>query len=309
MSVGVIIPTETRTIPQNSTLNNKGTTTLSNGLTPLKSDYSLSPYEPIDDEKIYVDSVKDLNKQIGWAVSMFEPSLVIYTTFEIKSHDITFPKISKYSREVDPFTGSLLCSMRTNTIRYGNGNRIEFDFDYYITQNEYYSLLDFSKEFVEKMVGMSDYEKVKYTHDYLIDNCTYDINRDGPYNCIFGKRSNCNGYALAFCLIMRECNIECKYVTGLNHAWNAVKLGSFWYNIDVTWDDTGKGISYDYFLKGRSDWKRHDSTEATAGYSYSQSEFANWVGTIVYKGWWIFLLVGGLTIYIIYKRKNKETYY
>jgi hypothetical protein len=236
-------------------------------------------------------SMNTLLREIGIAVSFFEESLTIRTDFKVDKLDISFPNIAKHSREVNPFTGSLLNSMKYEIIPYGDGCELRLKFSYYISKSEYYELVNFADNFVLQMEGMSDYEKVKFTHDYLIKNCEYNIDMDGPYNCIFNKQCNCNGYALAFCLIMQTCDIECYYITGTDHAWNSIKLGSFWYNIDVTWDDIGgDNISYDYFLCGRHEWKKHRTTEATAGYKYNENELINWMGTMFYWGWPILIV-------------------
>ena len=63
-------------------------------------------------------------------------------------------------------------------------------------------------------------------------------------------------YALAYQRILQEMNIPCIYVKGKNHAWNMVKLGKYWYNVDVTWDDNTT-IQYRYFLKSDKDFPGH----------------------------------------------------
>ena len=105
----------------------------------------------------------------------------------------------------------------------------------------------------------------------------YNIGSDGPYRALYKGQSNCNGYALSFMAIMRECGIETTYETGDNHAWNSVKLDGQWYNIDVTWDDSGVwdkegGTRYDYFLRGNSDWSGHHHGNATAKSKYTTTE-------------------------------------
>lgn len=254
---------------------------------------------------LVVNNHKELLREIGIAVSFFEPTLKIKSTFEPDRLELSFPNIAEQSRKINTFTGSLLNSFKYKYKPCQGGYEITFDFHYYISQNQYYEIKNIADEFANNMIGWSDYEKVKYTHDYLIETCTYDINKDGPYNCLINKRCNCNGYALAFCLIMQSCDIECHYITGTDHAWNAVKLGSFWYNIDVTWDDTGSGISYDYFLCGKSEWKKHRTTEATAGFSYNESEIVNWIGTIFYWGWLpATIAIISTIVYIIQKRRG-----
>lgn len=120
--------------------------------------------------------------------------------------------------------------------------------------------------------GKSTVEKIRYIHNYLIDNIEYDqtIQKDNIYN-IYGALvqhvSVCEGYAKAFQYLLNSVGIENIIVTGTatnnngeteNHAWNYVKIGEAWYALDATWDDPiiiGGGkltddIRYQYFLKG-----------------------------------------------------------
>lgn len=120
--------------------------------------------------------------------------------------------------------------------------------------------------------GKTKIEKIRYIHNYLIDNIEYDetIKQENIYN-IYGalvqRISVCEGYAKAFQYLLNSAGIENIIVTGTatnnsgeteNHAWNYVKIDNLWYAIDVTWDDPiiiGGGrltddIRYQYFLKG-----------------------------------------------------------
>ena len=120
--------------------------------------------------------------------------------------------------------------------------------------------------------GKSTVDKIRYIHNYLIDNIQYDqtIQKDNIYN-IYGALvqhvSVCEGYAKAFQYLLNSAGTENIIVTGTatnnngeteNHAWNYVKIGNAWYALDVTWDDPiiiGGGkindkIRYQYFLKG-----------------------------------------------------------
>ena len=111
--------------------------------------------------------------------------------------------------------------------------------------------------------SMSEAEKVKALHDYLIKNTAYDRAAEGlltmsahfATQVIFEGYGVCDGYSEAFKILMNGAGIECKAIysrtpNGL-HAWNQVKVDGVWYNIDVTWDDPDDGgnISYDYFCR------------------------------------------------------------
>ena len=118
--------------------------------------------------------------------------------------------------------------------------------------------------------GMSDFDKAKAIHDYLVVNVDYDYENycanTIPAECytalgaLKNKYAVCAGYAKAFKLLCELAGLECDYVTGTAggpHAWNQVKVSGKWYNVDVTWDDpvsTGKAFDdhrynrYSYFL-------------------------------------------------------------
>ena len=119
----------------------------------------------------------------------------------------------------------------------------------------------------------SNYEKIKYVHDWLIDNVSYDTssgdNTANIYGCLVNKTVVCEGYARTFKYLMDELEIPCVLVSGTatdekgkseRHAWNYVYINNNWYAIDTTWDDPiiiGNGtiddrIRYKYFLKGSS---------------------------------------------------------
>lgn len=129
------------------------------------------------------------------------------------------------------------------------------------------------REILNNAIG-TDYEKVKYVHDWIIENIEYEttISKDNIHN-IYGALIDgevvCGGYAKAFKYILDGLNIPCIIVQGVatnsdgiseNHAWNYVKLNGSWYAIDTTWDDPiiQGGFSSalyskhttEYFLKG-----------------------------------------------------------
>lgn len=100
----------------------------------------------------------------------------------------------------------------------------------------------------------SDYEKELYVHDALIAGTDYQIGaplNQSAYSALANGRTVCSGYARAFQYLMQKLGIPCYLTTGYsrqNHAWNIVKLGDGYYNVDPTWDDVDSGI-YDFFNK------------------------------------------------------------
>lgn len=105
----------------------------------------------------------------------------------------------------------------------------------------------------------TDYDKERYVHDTLLKQVDYvksaEMNQSA-YSALVNGRSVCAGYARAFQYLMQQLGIPCYYCTGYageDHAWNIVKLEEDYYNVDITWDDTGEG-TYDYFNKTDKDY-------------------------------------------------------
>lgn len=123
--------------------------------------------------------------------------------------------------------------------------------------------------------GMSDREKIRAIHDYLVYNANYVNNGDyssaenwayGATGVLLHKEGVCQSYALAFYIMARAAGLECRYVTGTasnslgtgGHAWNRVKVDGQWYYVDCTWDDpVGGGYeNYNYYMS-ESLWSDH----------------------------------------------------
>jgi len=124
---------------------------------------------------------------------------------------------------------------------------------------------------------MSELEKVKAIHDYMVMNIDYDTvnyykntvpdTSRTVEGTLTTKYAVCEGYAVTFKALCEAAGLEAVCVSGVAtnsrekteaHAWNQVKINQKWYNVDVTWDDPGKGSAgifedhtdchYDYFL-------------------------------------------------------------
>lgn len=84
-------------------------------------------------------------------------------------------------------------------------------------------------------------DNIIYGHGFDVSN----INEKAEYHqtiagAIGKGQCVCNGYAMAFSYLCHLADIECIGVVGKGHAWNRVKLFGDWYEVDVTWMDTGK---------------------------------------------------------------------
>lgn len=130
--------------------------------------------------------------------------------------------------------------------------------------------------------GMTDAEKVKAIHDFLVANFEYDVYTKSSNNAwiyaedsftAYGLVKNgygvCEAYAELFCLMSTYAGVPCYPVTGYygggKHMWNKVKIDGKWQNIDCTTDDpvpdSPGRVLYTSYLKS-------DKEFASYGYSW-----------------------------------------
>lgn len=128
--------------------------------------------------------------------------------------------------------------------------------------------------------SMTDIQKIKSFHDYIVNYTTYDIERannmDDPkfkdstthtaYGLLETKKALCGGYSDIMSIYINQLNIPNIRVSADNHVWNLVYLEDSWKHLDVTWDDpvtnTGEALLiYDYFLISYNDLLTTDPVE------------------------------------------------
>ncbi len=138
----------------------------------------------------------------------------------------------------------------------------------------YNKMKDVLREIIDD--NMTDVEKIKAIHDYIILNVTYDqelltlissSNNISNYNGFYlegvfnDKKAVCEGISKALASLANIEGIPCVTVegyqtnnpSGVGHAWNKVYVNNNWYIIDATSDgiiinNTYEILSYKYFL-------------------------------------------------------------
>jgi len=136
--------------------------------------------------------------------------------------------------------------------------------------------------------GSDYYSKLKFMHDYISHNVTYNIESpflDTAYGMFVSPNEFvCEGYSEAFKLMCDREGIPCISVvgnvepeTGMAHMWNYVMMeDGQWYGVDCTWDDldsTSVPVKYQYFLKGSESYLSNhtpDDTYITPGFVYPE---------------------------------------
>lgn len=105
----------------------------------------------------------------------------------------------------------------------------------------------------------SDYERLKYVHDWIVNNTSYissgAVSKSEADGVVVYGKALCEGYSKAFMYFAQSMGYECVCVSGYSngdHMWNMVKVGENWYHVDVTWDDplssSGPILRHNYFL-------------------------------------------------------------
>lgn len=100
-------------------------------------------------------------------------------------------------------------------------------------------------------VDGSDFDKVLYVYNTLIDEVDYDKSAENNQNIISTfllHRTVCQGYAYGAQYLLNRLGIPCTTIEGVtedgNHSWNLVMMDGDYYYIDLTWGNS----QFTYYL-------------------------------------------------------------
>lgn len=202
--------------------------------------------------------------------------------------------------EDDSFLNKITVTKELNFPNLGDVSYIFFLEDDNITYKQALSMYRQTIEGLNDLksqikTSMSDYEKFKKIHDYVILNMEYDWDRyeatvygydydDKEYTVpseltqlfVVGK-GVCANYSEIYSKLCAYFGLNCWYVYGdadgaygwgSGHAWNIVELDGNYYHVDVTFDDWDEGgdLCHDYFLVSDDTLK----VDHVWGYDYSE---------------------------------------
>lgn len=191
--------------------------------------------------------------------------------------------------------------------RYGysyTSSRITVELFYSQTPAEVMTARQAADSIINSIIttGMSEYDKEKAIHDYLVNTVRYTQNLVGDkpytmYGALVDRSAVCQGYAEAFDYLCELAGIDAMIATGMayqggsgvRHAWNIVRIDGAYYHVDATWDDpttqngsdvlqyfyfnlTDADIAKDHVLDGRT-YPTCNST--AANYYYRQGMVVN----------------------------------
>ena len=153
-----------------------------------------------------------------------------------------------------------------NTKRYDEKMKIilEFDIDKIIEDNI--------------TNNMTDREKIKVIHDYIINRTKYDKDKadkkitkyhsDTAFGALEEGYAVCTGYADSMMLFLDRFGIKNYKISADEHVWNYVNIENNWYHLDLTWDDPVNNenkdiLDYKFFLITDEELEKLDKTYHT----------------------------------------------
>ena len=140
--------------------------------------------------------------------------------------------------------------------------------------------------------NMSDEEKIKAIHDYIINNTKYDEERanivksgtydtllhssNTAYGALFNGKAICGGYTDTMSLFLDKLGFKNYKISTNSHIWNVVYINGTWKHLDLTWDDpvtnTGEDIlEYNFFLISDEELENKNTSQ----HNYDKSIYKN----------------------------------
>ena len=114
--------------------------------------------------------------------------------------------------------------------------------------------------------GLSEAKKITKIHDYICNHVDYEYNSKEEqiytaYGALCTGKAVCQGYAVLFYRLCKEAGLSVRIISGTGnggpHAWNIVRIGSKYYNVDCTWDGQNTATYNDFLLKSEADFSDH----------------------------------------------------
>lgn len=135
-------------------------------------------------------------------------------------------------------------------------NKISVTITKNYSNNEIISVNKKIDEIISEIRDLNNYDKIKYFHDYIINNTKYDNDYIDDIASLSHKASGvlinhkalCGGYAEVMAVFLNKLNIPNYRISSDNHVWNLVYLDNNWFHLDLTWDDPVTSNNKDLLL-------------------------------------------------------------
>lgn len=175
------------------------------------------------------------NPLVGFYISSTYPATDISSAGDYSTVSFTVNKVESFTSPLSTYKDTMTDALATETASFTG------DIPTMITSIH------------DRVVGLLEYDSAHTTAGEPIASQIRSV-----YTAMCDDHAVvCEGYAKLFKVFCDAKEIPCLIVTGPagtgssseNHMWNYVKVGSFWYLVDCTWDDQDPMVS-DYLMAG-----------------------------------------------------------
>ena len=153
-------------------------------------------------------------------------------------------------------------------LSYSTGGYIQYTMAYHSNAEQEVKLTEAVAVAMTKLQlnGLSEAKKITKIHDYICNNVDYAYNSTEEqiytaYGALCTGKAVCQGYAALFFRLCKEAGLSVRIISGTGnggaHAWNIVRIGSKYYNVDCTWDGQGAATYNNFLLKSEADFSNH----------------------------------------------------
>ena len=153
-------------------------------------------------------------------------------------------------------------------LSYSNAGYIQYTMSYHSDAEQEAKLTAAVAEAMAKLElnGLSEAKKITKIHDYICNHVDYAYNSKEEqiytaYGALCTGKAVCQGYAVLFYRLCKEAGLAVRIISGTGnggpHAWNIVRLGSKYYNVDCTWDGQDVATYNEFLLKSEADFRDH----------------------------------------------------
>lgn len=247
-----------------------------------KLDSESSDKESADDEQLFGSSTGQYFSDYDSAVSYLRKQMVSRET-EI---NLNFPE-SWFTSHKDGLYWDLLydamkCDDSSNgqegdallygyagcNVSYSTAGYIKYTMAYHSNAEQEAKLTEAVAAAMAKLQlnGLSEAKKITKIHDYICNHVDYEYNSKEEqiytaYGALCTGKAVCQGYAVLFYRLCKEAGLSVRIISGTGnggaHAWNIVRIGSKYYNVDCTWDGQDAATYNEFLLKSEADFTDH----------------------------------------------------
>ena len=247
-----------------------------------KLDSESSDKESADDEQLFGSSTGQYFSDYDSAVSYLRKQMVSRET-EITlnfpaswfdSHkdklywDLLYDAIKCDESSTGQEGDALIYGYAGCDVSYSNAGYIQYTMLYHSDAEQEAKLTAAVAEAMTtlQLNGLSEAKKIIKIHDYICNHVDYAYNSTEEqiytaYGALCTGKAVCQGYAVLFYRLCKEAGLSVRIISGTGnggaHAWNIVRIGSKYYNVDCTWDGQDEATYNEFLLKSEADFTDH----------------------------------------------------